>query len=184
MDHARAILRHNRLDWAYDTAVDFDDLAQIAMLELSRSLPSYSYKSRFSTWAYQVITRGVQRNLRNMAAKKRTAIIGYRIDPLHLIHTIADSDHPESHIYDQALRTLITETLTRALGVRNAQVFTLWVYGDLSAEMIGRRIGLSTPRVHAILSQARQYLRGYEPVLRWRDAMIGEETMPRGMVHS
>lgn len=175
MAHARAILRHNRLDWARDTAVDFDDLAQIAMLELSRSLPSYGYRSRFSTWAYQVITRGVQRHLRNLAAKKRAAVVDHRVDPLQLMQVIADCDHPEARICDQALHTLITESLVRVLGVRNAQVFTLWVCDDLSAEMIGHRIGLSTPRVHAILTQARQYLRGYEPVLRWRDAAYGEE---------
>lgn len=170
---AQAILRHADLDWSRDEAVERADLAQIAVLELSRSLTSYRYASRFSTWAYQVITRGVQRHLRDQSAKKRTALFERAVDPLTLVLPVAESELPESRACAHALEAMVEAELTVAFGARSARVFRLWLCEDLSADVIGRRVGLSQARVYALIAQARQYLSANEPILRWREAALG-----------
>jgi len=165
----RAILHHAGLDWTRDDALDLDDLAQIALLELTRSLPSYRYGSRFSTWAYQVITRGVQRHLRDMAAKKRAGEIDRGTDPRELAIPVSEGELPENQVRDQVLAALVQEELRAAMGPRNAEVFRLWARDDLSVEMIGRRVGLSTARIHAIIAQARKHLRGQATIWYWHE---------------
>ena len=169
MGQARAILRKAHLDWARDGAVDLDDLAQIALLELSRALPSFRYQSRFSTWAYKVITRGVQRHLRGMSAQKRAGEIDVATDPQTLEHTIGADELPEAQAEAHHLTTTIFAELMIALGSRNAEVFRLWACDDLSAEMIGQRMGLSVARVYAVISHARIYLRGRATIRDWRE---------------
>lgn len=164
---ARAILRHAGLDWARDEAVDLDDLAQIALLELTRSLPSYRYASRFSTWAYQVITRGVQRHLRDLSAEKRVGDIDRGVDPTTLEIPVVEKELPECRALDRALVALVEDELKVAMGRRNAEVFLLWVREDLSAETIGRKVGLSVARVHAIIAKARSHLREQTMIQHW-----------------
>lgn len=170
MTQARAILRHARCDWAADVAVDLDDLAQIAMLELCRALPSYRYQSRFSTWAYQVIVRGVQRHLRDMSAQKRVGDIVYGIDPRDLPVPAALADAPEAQALSRTLEHTVEEELERAIGERNTTVFRLWACEDLPAEAIGEHVGLSVARVYAIIAQARKHLQGNESVRHWHQA--------------
>jgi RNA polymerase sigma factor (sigma-70 family) len=167
LGQAQAILHHAGLDWARDDSVDLEDLAQIALLELARSLPSYRYASRFSTWAYQVITRGVQRHLRDMAAKKRAVEVDRDTDPLERAVPVSEAELPEHQTRDNMLSALVEHELSTAFGPRNATVFQLWARDDYSAEMIGRQVGLSTARIHAIIAQARQYLRGQETIQHW-----------------
>lgn len=173
LGQAQAILRHARLDWARDESVDLDDLAQIALLELTRSLPNYRFASRFSTWAYQVITRGVQRHLRDMAAQKRAVEIDRDVNLLGRAVPISERDLPENLVQGEALLALVERELSIALGSRNATVFQLWAQADYSAEMISRRVGLSTARVHAIIAQARQYLRGQPTIQHWYRLTVG-----------
>ncbi|HMQ34645.1 MAG TPA: sigma-70 family RNA polymerase sigma factor, partial [Chloroflexaceae bacterium] len=143
-----------------------------ALLELARSLPSYRYASRFSTWAYQVICRGVQRHLRDMAAKKRAAEIERGVDLMALAMPTSEAEHPESQARGHALAALVERELSAALGPRNAAVFGLWAQEDHSAEMIGRQLGLSTARVYAIIAQARQYLRGLATIQHWHEVSL------------
>jgi DNA-directed RNA polymerase specialized sigma24 family protein len=112
----RAILRHAGLNWAADGAVDHEDLTQIALLELSNSLPNYRYASRFSTWAYQVVTRGVQRHLRDMSAKKRLGLIAYDTDPWDLAIAGGVADQPEAHTVGRLLSEEVDIALRQALG--------------------------------------------------------------------
>lgn len=170
LDQAKAILRYARCAWAADVMVDIDDLAQIAMLELCRSLPSYRFASRFSTWAYQVIVHGVQRHLRNMAAQKRVGNIVYGLDPRDLTLPAAHSDAPEVQALGRSLEHAVAHELEQALGARNAEVFRLWASEDLAADAIGKHMGLSVPRVYAIIAQARQHLRRDESLQRWYEA--------------
>jgi len=167
MGQARAILRRANLDWARDGAVDLDDLAQIALLELARALPGFRYQSRFSTWAYQVITRGVQRHLRDMSAQKRAGEIDSETDPQAVVRVVDDQDLPAAQAENRQLTSIVVNELTTALGQRNTEVFRLWACDDLSAEMIGQRVGLSVARVYAIISQARMFLRGQATIRGW-----------------
>ncbi|NTW02897.1 MAG: sigma-70 family RNA polymerase sigma factor [Oscillochloris sp.] len=169
MGQAQAILQSKNLYWARDTAVDIDDLTQIALLELTRSLPTFRYQSRFSTWAYQVIIGGVRRHLRDMAARKRNGDIDPSVDPEMVEIALGVHDLPETHTWASMLSEAVYRELAAALGQRNADIFSLWACHDLSAEMIGQRFGLSTTRVHALLKQAREYLRNCASIQAWRE---------------
>lgn len=71
MPQVLAVLRHAGLEQSDDGSMDLDDLAQVARLELARSLPEFRYESRLSTWAYGVIIRSARSELRARAAQKR-----------------------------------------------------------------------------------------------------------------
>lgn len=167
MRQVQAILRHAGLNWTRDSAVDCDDLAQVALLELARSLPGYRYASRFSTWAYQVITRAVQRHLRDLAAKKRAGEIDRAVDLNSLALLAGEADQPEQQASGRFLTMLVEDELLAAFGRRNTVVFHLWARDDLSAEMISRRIGLSTARIYAIIALAREHLQARATIKQW-----------------
>jgi RNA polymerase sigma-70 factor (ECF subfamily) len=165
-----AILQRAGLLWSSDFAVDSEDLAQIAQMELIRSLASFRYNSRFSTWAYQVVVRGVQRHLRNARAQKRAA------RPESLDQLPADieikQDNLENPITLAEAHTLaeqIAAILTDYADQRLAQIFQLWANADLSAEEIGRRVKLSPSRVRTLLAQAREHLRQHPQIRAWLD---------------
>lgn len=169
MGQVRAILHSKNLYWAHDSAVDLEDLTQIALLELARSLPTFRYQSRFSTWAYQVIVDGVRRHLRDMSARKRTGDIDPSIDPEKVEIAIGTHDLPETRVWACMFSEAVHSELVEALGKRNADIFSLWAFHDLSAEMIGQKFGLSIARVHALLKAAREYLRNRESIQSWRE---------------
>ncbi|MBX0329903.1 sigma-70 family RNA polymerase sigma factor [Oscillochloris sp. ZM17-4] len=173
LGQARAILRQANLDWAYDGAVDSDDLMQVALLQLARSLPGFRYQSRFSTWAYQVITQSVQRHLRDLSAQKRAGEIDGSVDPHTVARAIGEGDHPEAQVAARLLTTTVEAELLAAMGSRNAEVFRLWACDDLSAEMIGQRVGLSVARVYAVIAQARKHLSGQAAIIDWGAATRG-----------
>ncbi|WP_097653824.1 sigma-70 family RNA polymerase sigma factor [Candidatus Chloroploca asiatica] len=169
---ARAILHHTGLDWVSDDAVDLDDLAQVALVELLRSLPSFRFASRFSTWAYQVISNAVNRHLRDLHARKRSGTFDRTVDWMTLPVEDPDPDTPEKMALGRMLDRLVETELIRTMGERNARIFHLWACDDLSAEMIGHRVHLSTARIHAIIAEARAYLRARPDLRHWHDGGI------------
>jgi RNA polymerase sigma factor (sigma-70 family) len=173
LGQARAILRRANLDWARDGAVDSDDLVQVALLELARSLPGFRYQSRFSTWAYQVITRGVQRHLRNISAQKRASDIDTSVNPLAVARAISEGDLPEAQVAARVLSATVEAALMAAMGPRNTVAFRLWACDDLSAEIIGQRVGLSVTRVYAVIAQARKLLSVQTAIIDWGNATKG-----------
>ncbi|MCG8352901.1 MAG: sigma-70 family RNA polymerase sigma factor [Chloroflexales bacterium] len=163
-----AILHHAGLLWSSDFAVDAEDLAQIAQMELIRSLASFRYSSRFSTWAYQVIVRSVQRHLRNAKAQKRAAR-PESLDQLPADIDIeqANDENPTTLAEVHTLAAQIEAILTDYAGQRLARIFQLWASADLSAEEIGRRVKLSPSRVRTLLAQAREHLRQHPQIRAW-----------------
>src|SRR5262249_17357324 len=89
------ILRRTSLHWSSDVSIDIDDLAQVARIELVRSLSGFHYSSRFVTWAQRVIVQSVQRAIRDSLALKRSG----RPDSLDqypwVDATIGEAEHPE-----------------------------------------------------------------------------------------
>lgn len=164
-----AILHHSGLSWVTDGAIDSEDLTQIALMEFSNSLQSYRYSSRFSTWAYQVITHSVQRHLRKLYARKRTAWLEYTPYPLELPIPCSFHDQPEIRTVGRIFHEEVNAALYQAFGQRNATVFQLWACHDLSAEMIGQRMGLSQARVYAVIAKARHHLQTLAAIQSWQD---------------
>src|SRR5262245_2403711 len=73
--HIVRILRSTDLDWLPDSAIDFEDLVQIALEELNEAIATYRFNSRFSTWAYTVVVRAAQHVIRERRAAKRSGTL-------------------------------------------------------------------------------------------------------------
>jgi RNA polymerase sigma factor (sigma-70 family) len=166
---AVAILQQARLGWSADSTTTGEDLAQVALAQLLQSLPSFHYTSRFSTWAYSVITRSVRRYLRDQSAGKRAG------NPLSLDqHPQLDvmqreAEHPEVAATAHSLITLIDAVLTDRAGDRLAYIYRLWAIRDMRPEQIGKLVQLSPSRVRMLLAQARELLQAHPALQAWRE---------------
>jgi RNA polymerase sigma factor (sigma-70 family) len=171
---AVAILRHAGLAWSDDTAIDVEDLAQITQAELARSLPSFRYGSRFSTWAHQVIVRSVQRHQRDRQARKRaghpTALEQSHLEEL----PIRAVDQPDALAHARLLATLVDTILAAQPDPRLAHIFQLWAQVDLRIEEIGQHVRLSPSQVRVLLSRIRDILRHDPRIQDWRGNSFGD----------
>ncbi len=164
-----AILRHTGLNWSNDMIADEEDLAQIALLELVHSLPSYHYASRFSTWAYRVVVQAVQRHFRDCRAQKRA------VRPASIHHLAegeeppASSTHPDEYADAIVLASLVQTILSEYDDSRVARIFYLWASADLRVEEIGQRLQLSSSRVRHLLKQARSCLQHHPAIRDWQN---------------
>jgi RNA polymerase sigma factor (sigma-70 family) len=169
MTQVVAILKRAGLAWSSDAAVDLDDLVQIARVELVRSIASFQYQSRFSTWAYRVVVQSVQRYIRDSQALKRA------VHPDSLEH-LPEHDAPgyrgdylEAHVDGCLLLERIMAFLAAQPDTRLARIFHLWAVNDHSTEEIGRLVQLSPARTRALLAQARALLRAHPDIGQWND---------------
>src|SRR5690606_16290652 len=71
LTQAVRIIRSQNKNISHNQLLDEDDLVQTALEELLRSLPTFHYRSRFSTWVYTIITRHILRSHRHFGASKR-----------------------------------------------------------------------------------------------------------------
>jgi RNA polymerase sigma factor (sigma-70 family) len=165
--HAVRIAQQHAFGAADDPLVDIDDLAQLALVELGQSLASYRYDSRFSTWAYTVIIRRVQRYVRDSRAGKRAGR-PVSLDQLDAAGLPAlDPTTIEAPVAARLLLQLIMDVLGRAADQRLAQIFYLWVVEEQRLVQIGKHVQLSSGRVSALIEQARQILQRDPAMLAW-----------------
>jgi RNA polymerase sigma factor (sigma-70 family) len=167
MPQALAILRHAGLTWIDDGAYDLDDLAQIALAELMRALPSYHYASRFSTWAHQVIVQSVRRYRRDLGALKRAG----RPESLEALPEldipVAPAEHPEAVADARVLLGIIDARLAAQPDRRLREIFRRWAVEDQRVEAIGRHVRLSASQVRVLIGHIRQMLRDDPAINTW-----------------
>jgi RNA polymerase sigma factor (sigma-70 family) len=179
MPQVIAVLRREDLDYGSDSASDIDDLAQIARIELVRSLPEFRYESRYSTWAYAVIVRSIRNELRARTAQKRTAQV------ISLAASVAqrapntEASNPEALATASVLLKLAYSILQAHPDQRLAHIFGLWVVEDMRVVEIGARIGLSQSRVRVLLGQITALLQQDPSMRRW--TMEYEAIEPDGL---
>jgi RNA polymerase sigma factor (sigma-70 family) len=168
------ILRYQGLGVPGDPLADTQDLAQTALEELIRALPTYRYASRLSTWAYIVISRSAQRYLRDHSAAKRNG------RPESLDHwpelnlALGAADSPEAQSEARALNGLIDALLSSHDDQRLAEMFRMWMIEDQRLADIARRMHLSPARVSVMIEQICQLLRRDPEILAW----AGDATPP------
>jgi RNA polymerase sigma factor (sigma-70 family) len=167
--HAVRIAQHHAFGAADDPLVDADDLAQLALEELAHALPSYRYASRFSTWAYTVIARRVQRYVRDSRAAKRAGRPASLDDQSTAIQLAIDPATIEAPAEASALLEVIMDVLSREADDRLAQIFYLWVVEERRLVQIGQQVHLSTGRVSILIGQAHQILQHNPAILAWID---------------
>lgn len=173
------ILRSANLDWLADVAIDFEDLTQIALEELSKSIAGYRFNSRFSTWAYTVIVRAAQRAIRARRAAKRTSILVSLDTPQAVTHPADQATDPEARARASELNDLINTILAERGGSRWIEIFQLWSHDDQRLVDIGRQLGLSPSRVSILLNQMRKLLQQHPSLLEWR-RLAADDTDPPG----
>lgn len=165
-----AFLRSSGLGWAGEGALDEEDLVQLVQVEVFRSLDSYRYGSRFSTWVYQVMVRTARRVARDSRAGKRAG----RTVPIERAALAeppdSERDHPEQVSHARQLAERVDGILIESGGERLSRMFRMWALGDLTSEQIGERVRLHPSRVRVLLVRARQVLAEHPDIVAWRDA--------------
>jgi RNA polymerase sigma factor (sigma-70 family) len=169
----RQILVARHLDWSSDAQYEFEDLVQIALVELVRSLKGFRYACHFSTWAYKVITDSVRRTMRDSRARKR-AIRPDSLDQSEGLRKNAyqiaapQSEQPANLVDVRELRKLAIRLLQQHKDKRLHVVFYLYFVDDRSIEEIGEQICLHPSRTRTLLMQARLLVRDSPDIQEWR----------------
>ncbi len=167
----RTVLAKNGLDWSSQIATSREDLVQIALKGLLEALPSYTYHSRFKTWAYKVFLRSVLQHLRIFQVSKRTG------ETLSLNPTIDDqaglqvadsrAPDPADQMLANTLQSLIYRVLQQHSDQRLPEIFRLAKEVDLTITEIGQRFQLSPGRISDLLKQARRLLQQHPTIRDW-----------------
>jgi RNA polymerase sigma factor (sigma-70 family) len=173
-DEALRILRHRRFG-SDDPLASEEDLAQIALEELLHALPSFQYASRFSTWAYSVISHSVQRYLRHHRAAKRSGQTESLDQREELAVLSAEAERPDTQAEFHELVALIDLVLSKQADQRLAEIFSLWAYEDQRLVDIARSVHLSPSRVSVLIGQACQILQQSPTILAWLGSNTPED---------
>lgn len=167
---ALGFLRSAGLDWSSDGAVGAEDMVQIALAALAQALPSYRYHSRFSSWAYSVVVRSAQRQLRAARAQRRSAAVA----SLEAVEEGALPAGPADAQEQAARASLLAERVRLVLAAhpdrRLAAIFHLWAAEERTSAEIGALVGLHESRVRALLKLARELLRASPEIRAWLDS--------------
>ncbi|MEI6776705.1 MAG: sigma-70 family RNA polymerase sigma factor [Chloroflexales bacterium] len=161
------ILRKAGLSWSSDSAVDSDDLVQVAQMAIMISLPSFAYRSSFVTWAHAVIIQSVRRHIRDSRAKKRAQ----RPDSLDSTPDgatpVHDEEGPEQQVLTKILIDQTHAVILQARDERMALIFHLWAVEDRSTKEIGTLVHLHPSRVRALLALTRTLLLQHPAIQTW-----------------
>lgn len=152
-----------------DLLGDLEDLSQQALEDLARALPSYRYRSRFSSWAYSVIVHSAMRTLRHLQAEKRRQ----RTEPLDAqaahLHATAEHSQPQRVAEFNAFVEQLAAVLAAQPDPRWQVIFRLWAHEDQRLVDIAQQQGLSQARVSILLGQILAMLRTHPNILAWLD---------------
>jgi RNA polymerase sigma factor (sigma-70 family) len=156
---------------AIGSLLSLEDLAQEAMHDLWRGLPSFRYQSRFYTWAYAVICHCLSRHYRALQAQKRNALVQIHSleSMLSIIDTLPDraTPTPDEAALEGSFAALLRQVLARHPDDRLVPIFQLWAYEERTLRVIGEQLHLSTARVHTLLGQAIALLRDETAIRDW-----------------
>lgn len=152
------IILHAGFTWSSDPATDIEDLAQIAQIELIRSIGAFTYQSRFSTWSYRVVVRSIQRFLRDNKASKRVQRSESLNQTAALAVPLKEADQPENQATANVLVARTLAILAEHHDQRLALIFNLWAFHDRPIDEIAEVVRLSPSRVRVLLSRARKIL--------------------------
>lgn len=167
----RIIASRLRENSSFDVAtISYEDLAQEVMSDVWTALPSFRYESRLQTWLFTVIGNRIARSFRAANTQKRRPPLGAR--SLDVEAGDEPADHPlDTSIEEVAMASSLEALMRRVLAehpdTRLQVVFHLWLHEDQPLRVIGSRLNLSIPRVHALLNHALAILRSEQRVRTW-----------------
>lgn len=158
------IIRQAGFSWSNDPAIDTEDLAQLAQVELIRSIGGFTYQSRFSTWTYRVVVRSIQRFVRDSKAGKRATRPDSLSQTAALNVPLNEAEQPENQVAATALTAHMLTTLAER-DERLALIFNLWAIHDQRIEEIAEIVKLHPSRVRTLLKQARTILQTHADLI-------------------
>ena len=150
-----AAVRGTVVQWARAATGDPDeaeDVAQLVLLQLQRSIGGVSAHSRFRSWLYRV-TRNVVLDRRRLARRRQLLLDAANQDE-HTGRTALE-EYPEPQ---QPLEPVV-RTLLDALTPRQQDVFELVDLNDMSAVEAAARLGITASTARVLLMQARRTMR-------------------------
>ena len=169
MNHTIGILHYRGLAWSQDVMLNEHDLVQVAQAELAIAIDSFSYASRFKTWAYRVIIWSVQRKLRDLKARKRGESPAYIDQSTGMDVPVDESMQPDSIVSARLLAEQVDAILAAQPDKRLETIFRLWAHEERSVREIGALIHLHPSRVRVLLKQARQILQSHPSIQLWHN---------------
>lgn len=150
-----------------DPACDTEDLAQMTLLELLRSLPSFNFESRLHTWAHAVIVRTAQRAFRDRCTAWRVQQRFAARERASASLFVPDYQQPTASTEGRLLSQLVHDVLMTTADLRLPRVFLLHALRDLTSEQIAALLQLKPARVRWLLGQAREIVRHSPAFQAW-----------------
>ncbi len=148
---------------------DAEDLVQLSLVEILRSIDSFQGRSRLETWADRITVRTTMRELRRRRQQDRRDQAEAAVDPLPR----QDASQEQEALRGQ-LRSRLAVKLQRLSPQRRAVVVLRFVHG-YSIREIAEITGTRANTVRDRLQVGKRLLRGFilkDPVLRdWAEMM-------------
>jgi RNA polymerase sigma factor (sigma-70 family) len=140
------------------------DVAQEALLDLWRGLPTFRYQSRFATWATTILAHALSRYRRARSAEKRAAAAQARsLEAMQAFGAAIASDGPslDEIAAGREIQHLARQILGRHDDPRLGLAFERAVLGGQSLREIAAALDVSPARVHGLVRQATELIRRY-----------------------
>lgn len=148
-----------------DPMIDIDDMAQNARLALIQALPKFKFRSKFSTWVFQVVTYSAYRLGRDAKAEKRAQ----RPSPLDEVGEKYLASPDNKKMQDEIDYRAMYDTAVQILGQLSDQRLRVIFEGrvnDETIEELAVKLCISPQRVRALVKLIRKILSA-DP--NWRD---------------
>lgn len=159
------ILKRSSFYRINDAMSDIDDIAQNAREALIKALPKFEFRSKFSTWVFQVVTYSVLRLARDTQAGKRAQRPSTldEVSEKHLVST--DDQKMQDEIDYRAMYELAVTILEQQSDKRFRTIFDGRM-NDASINELAAQLCISSQRVRALVKQIRKIL---DENPSWRD---------------
>ena len=158
-----------------DPSDALSDFVQDALIDLYRGLGRFTYRSRFATWVYTVVSRSGIRHHRTLQAQKRVLLREARsLDELADTGISLHDPHasPDRVVLGSVLRQQIDQVLAQQEDRRLVMIVKLWLDRGDTLREIGGELHLSVTRVHMLLEQARALLRASPALRAWLESTL------------
>jgi len=132
---------------------DIDDLCQEVFIKVFKSLHSFKYQSKISTWIGQIAFNTAVNHVKKVSGKKHVII-----DLNAFENSYQASDNPESLLVQKSTSAYIQEEVAK-LPLPYRTILTLYHLQELSYIEIGEITGLPDGTVKSYLFRARKLLK-------------------------
>jgi RNA polymerase sigma-70 factor (ECF subfamily) len=134
-------------------ADDANDIAQEVFIEVYKTIDKFRNEAKISTWLYRISVNRSLNFLRDN--KKHRETESYSEEPIKIVGAFSEADEtPESSYLNQERSEILNKAID-SLPERQKTVFILNKKEALSAEEIGKVLGLSLKAVESLIIRAK-----------------------------